>query len=123
MSAYAQKLNATKQTYPFDRWELRGNELEQYSPENCARAAEVFDQLIADLAELGEAADEPLKMNAFRRAIEALNDLNQENYGMLIESEEAEALCMLCNQIAIAAGLNPARYGNGEGPASEWRDW
>jgi len=29
----------------------------------------------------------------------------------------------LFNQIAIQAGIDPEKYGDGEGPASEWRDW
>jgi hypothetical protein len=41
----------------------------------------------------------------------------------LIETGEREQLSELCNGIARAAGLDPTKYGGGEGPASEWRDW
>jgi hypothetical protein len=41
----------------------------------------------------------------------------------LIETDEREQLCELCNVVATAAGLDPKKYGGGEGPASEWRDW
>lgn len=29
----------------------------------------------------------------------------------------------LCNVIAEAARIDYTKYGEGEGPASEWRDW
>ena len=31
--------------------------------------------------------------------------------------------CAQRNQIATAAGMDPKKYGSGEGPASEWREW
>lgn len=122
MSAYAAALAATKQHYPFAGW-MSYEDLEQYNEETCGAATEIFDRLISDLVALGAQAHEKEKLGAFRRAVEALNELNDENMGSFIETGEAEELCGLCNIIALAAGLDPEKYGGGEGPASEWRDW
>lgn len=97
--------------------------LPQYTGRNCTHAENIFDQLIATLATLGSDASESAKLAAFREAIVALNQLNEETDYMLIETDERELLCELTNKVAIAAGLDPSQYGDGEGPASEWRDW
>ncbi len=123
MNSYPDRLHAAKEFYPFSLWEMKGDTLEQYTPENCAKATEIFDRLIVTLISLGEGASEQAKLGAFQEAIEATNALNGEGYGNLIETGEAEDLCELCNRIAVAANLDPTRYGGGEGPASLWRDW
>jgi hypothetical protein len=120
MSEYLQRLNETKNSYPFARWQDSG--LEQYTPEACASFAAVFDDLITRLANIGEDSPESQKIAAFKAAVEALNRLNEEDES-LIETGEREDLCELCNLIATAAGIDPEDYGDGEGPASEWRDW
>lgn len=122
MNTYADRLNATKEQYPFGRWATY-EELEQYTEENCTDAAGIFDRLISRLISIGEDASEQNKLEAFREAIEALNALDEENANMLIETGEREELCGLTNCIAAAAGLDPAKYADGEGPASLWRDW
>lgn len=119
-NSYREKLLPTKASYPFTRWGK--STLPQYTPEACAAFANVFDQLIERLAALGEIASAEKKMDCFRITIEALNAMNEED-SSLIETGEREDLCELCNVIATAAGLNPEDYGDGEGPASEWRDW
>ena len=123
MSDYNRRLLATRQHYPFARWAEMTEGLEQYSGENCAALTRTFDDLLEKLAMLGEHASETAKLESFREAVEALNTLNDDVGGNLIETDEREQLVALCNVIAIAAGLEPARYGGGEGPASEWRDW
>ena len=120
MNAYLNRLNSTKERYPFGRWADSG--LEQYTDEACASFTAVFDQLIMKLASLGELASEESKIKAFKEAVEALNALNAEDES-LIETGEREDLCELCNVVATAADIDPSKYGNGEGPASEWRDW
>ena len=120
MSEYLKRLNETKRRYPFAGWQSSG--LDQYTPEACASFVAIFDDLIAQLAALGETAQEAQKIAAFKTAVEALNALNEED-DSLIETGEREDLCELCNVIAAAAGIDPTEYGNGEGPASEWRDW
>jgi hypothetical protein len=83
--------------------------------------AAVFNRLIERLAALGEQALESDKIAAIGQAVEALNALNEKNE-VLIETDEREDLCKLCNIIATAAGMDPSKYGDGEGPANEWRD-
>ena len=119
MSDYNNRLLTTKQRYPFVRWAANG--IEDYTEESCAPYTTVFDILIEKLEALGEQASEEVKLEAFREAVESLNELNDEDG--LIETGEREDLCDLCYIIAVAAGLDPTKYGGGEGPASEWRDW
>jgi hypothetical protein len=117
---YRRRLVKTKERYPFARWAASG--LEQYTAEACRLFTAVFDELIEKLGALGEHAPEGEKIAGFQRAVEALNALNEKDES-LIETGEREDLCELCNLIATAAGIDPREYGNGEGPASEWRDW
>ena len=119
-SEYGQRLVATKARYPFSHWAKSG--LPQYTARACAAFVAVFDRLIADLATLGESAAEAQKLECFHRAVEALNELNKRDL-TVIATGEREDLCELCNIVAIAAGLDPKKYGDGEGPASQWRDW
>ncbi|NCU06405.1 MAG: hypothetical protein GXC73_20820 [Chitinophagaceae bacterium] len=128
---YSEKLEQTKSVYPFNNWreaffpnEEHGLEgMEQYSEENCSAAETILDRLIADLNTIGVDAPEEQKVKLFQTAVEGLNELNDENDGCLIETGEREDLCELFDQIAIAAGIDPDKYGDGDGIASEWRDW
>lgn len=120
MNEYQIKLNLAKAAYPFQRWQDSG--LEQYTPEACAAFSRAIDRLIAELGQAGIDATESVKLRAFEKAVSALNKLNEADES-LIETGEREDLCELINTIAVAAGLDPSRYGDGEGPASEWRDW
>jgi len=120
MDDYSNRLAATKECYPFSKWaEWR---IEQHTKSALNLFGEVFNHLIERLAALGEQAPESDKIDAFRETVEALNALNEKNE-ILIETDEREDLCELCNIIATAAAIDPAKYGDGEGPASEWRDW
>ncbi len=121
MATYSHRLNQAREYYPFLKW--RQSDLEQCTPENCDSAQAILDDLILDLEELGEEASEAKKLKKFEKAVLALNELNEQNEGVLIETSEGEQLCELFNQIAIRSGLDPEKYGDGEGPASEWRDW
>ena len=120
MDDYLGRLTESKSAYPFAQWARSG--LDQYTDEACASFVAIFDQLIEKLWALGEHASEPEKLAIFQEAIEALNALNAEDES-LIETGEREELCELCNLIATAAGIDPRKYGHGEGPASEWREW
>lgn len=121
--SYPERLKAMKRQFPFKQWRAGAEGgLEQYSKENCAVMAAIFDKLIKRLIALGEKAPEADKLAAFQEAIEATNVINEREMN-LIETGEREQLCDLCNEIARAAGMDPTQYGGGEGPASEWRDW
>ena len=120
MNPYEEQLNGVRAHYPFSRW--RDSGLEQYTEEACSSFAAIFDTLIAKLAALGANASEEAKLSLFQEAIMATNALNERDES-LIETGEREDLCALTNRVAVAAGLEPAKYGDGEGPASKWRDW
>ena len=123
MHSYAERLQATKEYFPFGLWAMREDDMDRYTEANCAKAEAFFDRLLNRLAAMGETASEPAKLEAFREAVEALNEFNLELEGGFIETSEAEEVVTLCNIVARVAGLDPARYGGGEGPASMWRDW
>lgn len=121
---YEERLENAKIDYPFDKWhEAYNNGLDQYTDENCERATIIMDNLIDKLISLEESAPENEKIELFREAVEMLNVLNRENDECLIETEERQDLCFLFDKIASAAGLEPKKYGGGDGIASEWRDW
>ena len=123
-TAYENKLNQTKKYYPFDKWEKSfSNGLIQYTPVNCNRAKKIFDDLITGLISAGENASEKTKIELFKNAILATNKLDEEYNHALIETEEREGLVELTDQITIACGLIPNKYGSNEGLASEWREW
>jgi hypothetical protein len=120
---YKNKLLASKAFYPFGRWRENYNEgLTQYTKENCNKIKKVFDDLIISLIEIRENASEEQKKQLFKIAILKTNELNEEIDG-LIETGEREDLCELTDKITIACGLDPRKYGEGEGLASEWREW
>lgn len=120
---YRDKIIATKESYPFQHWrEGYDQGLTQYTKENCGRIKNVFDNLITSLIDIGEKAREEEKRMLFKTAILETNHLNNEIDG-LIETGEREDLCDLTDSISIACGLDPAKYGDGEGLASEWREW
>ncbi|HEY6162705.1 MAG TPA: hypothetical protein VI112_15860 [Bacteroidia bacterium] len=121
---YENKLNASKKYYPFDRWRQAFSDgLDQYTQENCDKTKKIFDDLIAGLIDLGQEASEEKKIALFKKAILETNELDEQCDHGLIETGEREDLCELTNQITIACGLDPKKYGSGEGLASEWRDW
>jgi len=119
-----------QEKYPFSQWKTYAEVgedgeagLEQYTEENCDAVRKVLDTLISDLVILGQEVSEAEKIQKFQVAVQALNRLNDETDGSLIETGEREELCELFNLIAVKAGIDPGKYGDGEGPASEWRDW
>ena len=118
------QLEKCKSEYPFARWRLNAIEhgMEQYSQENCEAAEMIFDELIADLKVLPDEATAEDKVLLFKYAVLATNAMNARIDG-LIETGEREDLCELMDQISIAAGLKPEEFSDGEGIASEWREW
>ena len=122
--AYRDSLNKTKDFYPFDNWRKAYSDgLTQYTESKCNAAKKIFDDLISDLVKLGKAAKESDKISLIKKAILKTNALNEKTDGTLIETGEAEQLVELTNRISIVCGIDPSKYGSGEGPASEWREW
>ncbi len=121
---YAERLHATKPNYPFANWRDAFNDgLEQYTEKNVDAAQQILDELIDNLIKLGEGASEADKLKLFQDATLSFNELNEELDGELIETGEREDLCALIDEIGMAAGIDPSRYGAGDGIASEWREW
>ena len=116
MSTYADQLNAVKQQYPFARWRKYWQQPDEQ--EDCNRIEQAYDQLIARLTELGPDAPEAQKIECFEQAIAVTNE-----HAGVIETGEREDLCELTNVVTQACGLQFADYGDGEGLASEWREW
>lgn len=56
-------------------------------------------------------------LETFHQAVAALNKLDAEN-NHLIETVQRESLVDLCWVVAKESGLEPSKYGSGEGPAS-----
>jgi hypothetical protein len=120
--SYADRLKRWRNNLPFSDWTTnfeRG--LEQYTPANCDQAERILKEFVDGLIEVGETAPEAKKVALFKTAVEALNALNAETN--MIETGEREELCELFNLIAADCGIDPRKYGSGEGLASEWRDW
>ena len=124
MASYQDKLGAARNTHLLIDWQKKAEHgLEQYTKENCAEAQKIIGDLIAGLVAIGEVADEKTKLKQFEEAVVALNTFNDKTDGCFIETGERKDLCPLMDRIAGAAGLDPKKYGGGEGVASEWRDW
>jgi predicted house-cleaning noncanonical NTP pyrophosphatase (MazG superfamily) len=120
---YQSKLLAAKSFYPFALWKERYDRgLTQYTQENRDRTKNVFDDLIDQLISAGDQASEAEKIQLFKTAILRLNKLNEEVTN-LIETEEREELWELTNKITTACGLDPQKYGDGEGLSNDWREW
>ena len=120
--SYADRLSRWRNSLPFSDWRTnfqRG--LEQYTQANCDQAERILKALVDGLIKVGETAPEAKKVILFKAAVEALNALNAETN--MIETGEREELCELFNLIAVDCGIDPSKYGSGEGLASEWRDW
>jgi hypothetical protein len=120
--SYADRLNRWRHNLPFSDWSTKYElGLEQYTQANCDRAERILTELVDGLIEVGATAPEAEKVDLFKTAVEALNALDDETN--MIETSEREELCELFNLIAVDCGIDPGKYGSGEGLASEWRDW
>jgi len=97
--------------------------MEQYTLENCNKAKKIMDDLIDDLVKIGIDANEEMKIEKFKKAVLEYNKLNDANNGEIIETGEREDLCQIMDDIGEASGIVPEKYGDGDGIASEWRNW
>lgn len=95
--------------------------MEMYTEEVCDEAQAILDRLIEALIQLGEEAGESEKLRHFEACVTALNELDEREG--IIETGEREDLCELIDIIGTEAGIDPNKFGDGDGIASEWRDW
>jgi hypothetical protein len=111
-----------KNTFLF--WYESGEEfgMLQYTKENCDKAESIVLNLVSELTKLGVECSEQIKLTAFKSSVQAMNNLNRAVPGF-IETGEREALCEIYDEIAKSVKLNPENYGEGDGIASEWREW
>ena len=126
-SDFKSKLTAIESSYPFiDVWyevNFKEHEMDVYTLENCKKVRAIFDTLQSELIKLGLSADEKEKLKRFEKATLALNELDETSGGGLIETGEREDLCEIIDRIGMVCGLIPGNYGDGDGIASEWREW
>lgn len=121
--SYQEKLLKCKDSYPFDYWiDDFEDGLGCYSRDNADMVKKIFDDLIDSLINLKENAFYFEKEKLFKLSVERLNIIRKEK-SELIETMEREKFCDLFDEIAVASGLNPSKYANGEGIATEWREW
>jgi hypothetical protein len=121
-TTYADRLDNRKSNLPVSKWRAAGERgWDLYSKANCDRAEGILHDLVDGLIDAEETASEEKKVAVFKSAVESLNALNDET-GM-IETGEREDLCEVLDLIATDCGIDPGKYGNGEGIATEWRDW
>ena len=109
---YEKRLVATRSEFRFEHWPAHAR----------PAVVAVFEQLLADLVAAGESASESQKIECFKRAVSALNEIDRKDH-TVIETSEAEQLIDIGNHIARAAGLDPQKYGDKEGPLSAGRNW
>ena len=115
-----------KASFPFNYWHeelFNEADMEQYTVENCNKAEKIMDDLINDLIQIGISSNENLKIEKFKKAVLSYNSLNDENDRTIIETGEREDLCKIMDDIGEIAGIVPEKYGDGDGIASEWREW
>lgn len=89
-----------------------------YTQNEIDACARIIDDLLAALASLGAVTDSAAILAQVKKAVLALNDLNDEAGGSLIETGERESLCDIIILAAKDAGLE-----SGEDITEEWRDW
>ena len=111
-SDYERAIVASRSHFLFDHWPAHAR----------SSVKAVFEQLLVELIAAGKDAPESRKLECFERAVSALNTIHRRDRSV-IETSEVEQLVDIGNHIAKAAGLEPQKYGDGEGPLSAGREW
>ena len=121
---YSDNLKSVKTRYPFSSWNPdKYGKSAILKRKNYDLAYDIMNEMIDGLISLGESASESQKIPLFRKGVLAFNVLNDSLQGSLIETKQMEDLMNLFNLAATEAAIDPSKYGDGEGVASEWRDW
>lgn len=90
-----------------------------YGPADIQRCGEVIDALFEELQQVPGDGREAAILAAVKDAVLALNALNDDCGGNLIETGEREALCDLIERAAREAGLPETDQDITE----SWREW
>lgn len=86
-----------------------------YTQEHVDRCGDILDKFISSVKAL---LPKNKVMEAVKATVLALNTLNDEAGGALIETDQREEICAL-----IIAGANQAGLETDEDITEEWREW
>src|SRR5262245_29189414 len=81
-----------------------------YTQKHVDRLSEIIDDFLASLEKTPEAQKNEYIMDAVKKTILRLNELNEEVDGSLIETDQREYLGKLINLAARDAGLESSTY-------------
>src|SRR5215475_11803464 len=90
-----------------------------YTQEHVDRCSEIIDDFLASLEKTPEAQKNEYIMDAIKKTILRLNELNEEVDGSLIETDQREYLGKLIDLAVGHAGLESSAYDI----TYEWREW
>jgi len=90
-----------------------------YTQKHIDRLSEIIDDFLASLEKTPEAQKNEYIMDAVKKTILRLNELNEEVDGSLIETDQREYLCKLIDLAARHAGLESSV----DDITYEWREW
>jgi hypothetical protein len=90
-----------------------------YTQKHVDRLSEIIDDFLASLEKTPEAQKNEYIMDAVKKTILKLNELNEEVDGSLIETGQREYLGKLINSAARDAGLESRTYDI----TYVWREW
>ncbi len=89
-----------------------------YTEADVQKCDTILREFIAGLPKPGQRADEPQILACVKRAVLALNQLNAEAGGGLIETDQREDLCEYILCAAKQSGLE-----SDDDVTEEWREW
>ena len=89
-----------------------------FTAKDVHKCEAILNQYLDSLALLSGAADKDI-MKCVKKAVVALNKLNEKTDYTLLETDERENICELIQRSAVECGLqNPE-----EDITEEWREW
>jgi hypothetical protein len=90
-----------------------------YTQKHVDRCSEIIDEFLASLEKTPDAQKNKYIMAAVKKYVLRFNALNEECDGILIETDQREALAELINLAARNAGLESSA----DDITYEWREW
>lgn len=94
------------------------DEFDEYSKEHINRCASILDKYLSSVLDPSIHGKSDGIMEAVKRVVLELNDLNEQCGHSLIETDQREDICELIIDAASLAGLD----GNDD-ITEEWREW
>jgi hypothetical protein len=92
-----------------------------YSQKDVYRCFQILDGYLASLATVPEKNKNDFILDAVKKTILELNQLNHDCHQTIIETIEREYLCNILVKAAIEAGLDPDLEDNDI--TLQWREW